>query len=66
MISIMGKEFLTDKEASARYGYSQAWFIKARSEKYGPKYVQMKEHGRVLYPLEETDKWFKNKMDEKE
>lgn len=66
MIEMMGEQYLTEKEASARYSYSQSWFMRARVQGYGPRYIQLRDHGRVLYPLEDTDKWFKNKMKEKE
>lgn len=66
MIDILGKKYLTDKEASERYGYSQRWFIQQRQLSKGPKYFQLKgTKGRVLYPLIETDKWFKDNLEEK-
>lgn len=66
MIDILGRKFITDKEASERYNYSQTWFQHARLKKTGPKYVQIKDKGRVLYPLIETDEWFKVRMEMKE
>ena len=57
---------MTDKEASQRYGYSQSWFIRARQLGVGPKFVQLIENGRVLYPLHATDAWFKERMRAKE
>lgn len=66
MREIMGKKYLTDKEAAARYGYSQSWFIRARSHGNGPRFVQIKNKGRVLYPTDETDEWFKKKLESKE
>lgn len=66
MITLMSEKYLTDKEAADRYGYSTAWFIKARVQGYGPHYIQIKPRGRVLYPLDETDRWFTEKMKEKE
>ncbi len=63
MLEIMGMKFISDKEASKRYGYSQSWFIRSRTQGFGPRWVQFKEHGRVLYPLDETDKWFVDKME---
>lgn len=66
MIEIMNKKYLTDKEASARYGYSISWFKKGRKDGFGPKYVQLKNHARILYPFEETEEWFKKKLLEKE
>ena len=66
MIDMLGKKFITDKEAADRYGYSQSWFIRARAEGHGPKHIQIKDKGRVLYPLIETDEWFKIRMEMKE
>jgi len=66
MIEMMGAQYLTEKEAEKRYGYSSSWFARARVQKFGPSYVQLRAHGRVLYPLIETDEWFKGKMMEKE
>ncbi len=63
MFEIMGEEFITDKEASKRYGYSQSWFLRARAQGFGPRWIQIMDHGRVLYPLKETDKWFRDKME---
>jgi hypothetical protein len=66
MIEMMGEQYLTEKEAEKRYGYSSSWFARSRVQKFGPHYVQLKPHGRVLYPLESTDKWFRSKMMELE
>ena len=66
MIVIMNKEYLTLKDASKRYGHSASWFIRERENGEGPPFMQLKEHGRVLYPLIETDEWFKKKMKERE
>ena len=66
MRKIMGKMYLTDKEASERYGYSQSWFRRARISNTGPKFIQLMPLGRVLYALEETDEWFKQKLRENE
>ena len=66
MIEMMGDQYLTEKEAAKRYGYSSSWFNRARVQGYGPRYIQLRNHGRILYPLEDTDKWFKDKMKEKE
>lgn len=58
MISIDGKEYICDKEASKRYGYSREWFKKRRNDKKPPSYIKF-ESGRVLYDIKETDEWFK-------
>lgn len=58
---ILGNEYITDKEASKRYGFSQDWFIQNRYRGNGPSYIKIQ--GSVLYPLKETDKWFLEKME---
>lgn len=62
MIDIMGIKYITDKEASHRYGYSQGWFQKRRYKKIAPKFVKLEGKGKVFYPLEETDNWFKEQF----
>lgn len=66
MVEILGMKYITEKEASQRYGYSQAWFVKARRQGYGPHYIQIMTFGRILYPVEDTDEWFKKRMESKE
>ena len=66
MLIIMDEPYLTDKEASKRYGYSQSWFQRMRAEGKGPKTIQIIKGGRVLYPQLSTDEWFIERMKEKE
>lgn len=65
MIKIIGVEYLTEKEASHRYGYSIAWFRKQRNLHVCPKFTRLgtKTRGRVYYPLVETDNWFKMQLE---
>lgn len=62
MIEIMGKKYLTDKESSKRYGYSIHWFQAKRSRKEKPSFIQIEGKGRIYYPVEETDQWFKDQL----
>lgn len=62
MINIMGIQYLTVKEAAGRYGYSKEWFDKRRTSKKEPIYIKVLGKGRILYPLTETDEWFKNAL----
>jgi predicted DNA-binding transcriptional regulator AlpA len=62
MLEIFGRKFITDKEASNRYGYSRSWLQYRRSKKLFPKFVKLNGKGRVLYPLDETDTWFKESI----
>ena len=62
MIEIIGKKYLSEKEAANRYGYSRSWFAHKRLGGDGPKCVQLQKPSRVLYPLEETDVWFLERM----
>lgn len=66
MLIIMDEPYLTDKEASKRYGYSVSWFRRMRFMGGGPKWTQIIAEGRVLYPMHSTDEWFKKRMVEKE
>lgn len=63
MVNIMGKVYINDKEASKRYGYSQAWFQRCRHEKIGPPFVKLRGKGKVYYQIDETDKWFRDNME---
>jgi hypothetical protein len=62
MVEIFGRMFISDKEASKRYGYSPQWFRLARNKKNGPGYIKMPGKGKVFYPLDETDNWFKENI----
>lgn len=62
MLEIFGKKFITDKEASKRYGYSKSWFQQRRCKKLFPKFFRLNGNGKVLYPLDETDEWFKGSI----
>ena len=62
MVTIMGKSYITDKEAAQRYGYSQQWFRLCRHNKVGPPYVKLQGKGKVYYSVEEIDKWFTDNM----
>ena len=60
MIKLLGLEYITDKEASLKYGFSQDWFKKVRVQKRGPKYIKLE--GKVLYPVHDTDEWFRKNI----
>lgn len=62
MTEIMGNIYLTEKEASKRYGYSSSWFQKSRYEKTGPSYIRFKNRSKIWYPITETDAWFLARM----
>lgn len=65
MIDCLGKKYLTEKEASRRYGMSTQWFKKRRHKKLKPEYVQFVPRGTVMYPVEEVDAWFKKQIEMK-
>jgi predicted DNA-binding transcriptional regulator AlpA len=62
MIEILGVTYITDKEASKRYGYSIHWFQRARYQKSSPPYVKLDGKGRVYYPLTQIDEWFRERL----
>lgn len=62
MIEIDGTKYITDKEASHRYGYSVSWFQKQRHKKQPPPFVKLQDKGKVYYSVNELDKWFKDNI----
>jgi hypothetical protein len=62
MIEINGKQYLTEKEVSRKYGFSVPWFRKERTKKNKPPFCKLSKNGRVFYPLIETELWFQEKI----
>lgn len=60
MIKILGKEYISDKEAEHQFGFSREWFKKQRSLKKGPPYIKLE--GKVLYCLIDIETWFKDRV----
>lgn len=56
-MSQIAKLYLSETEASTRYGYSRQWFQRERWKGTGPNFIKIK-NGKVLYPLKDTDAWF--------
>lgn len=53
------KLYLNEKEASQRYGYSRQWFQRERWKGTGPRFMKVNQ-GKILYPIDETDAWFRS------
>lgn len=62
MLEILGIKYVTDKEASYQYGYSQSWFQKMRAEGHGPEYVRLNGKGKILYPADKLEQWFRENL----
>lgn len=62
MLEIDGKSYITEKEASKKYGYSLPWFRLSRKNGESPPFCRLSENSRILYPVEETNQWFKSKL----
>lgn len=60
MLKILGVEYITEKEAAERYGFSKSWFQKRRYLRLYPNYVKI--HGKVLYDIKNTDNWFRQQI----
>lgn len=60
MLILEGKEYLSEKEVSKRYGLSTHWFRKARYEGRSPTYHKLNE--KVYYTAENVDKWLKENL----
>jgi|WetSurMetagenome_2_1015567.scaffolds.fasta_scaffold1270386_1 hypothetical protein len=56
-MSQIQKLYLSEAEASNRYGYSRQWFQRQRWLGTGPKFIKV-NGGRIFYPIEITDHWF--------
>lgn len=62
MKEILGIKYLSPKEAEHRYGYSKSWFQQRRMNKCLPVFVKLQNKGKVYYPLNETDDWFRKNI----
>jgi hypothetical protein len=62
MIEILGKKYLTDKEASHLYGYSVSWFQKQRYKKEPPPFIKIQGKGKVYYSVDDLNEWFSNNI----
>ncbi len=54
--------YLTEKQASVRYGKSCSWFQKRRNKKLPPFWIKFENTKTIFYPLFDTDKWFVENM----
>jgi hypothetical protein len=66
MPNILGKDYITRKEASRRYGLSVSWFKARQHHHQEPRFIKIQGSARVYYDLLKTDEWFKNNMKESE
>jgi predicted DNA-binding transcriptional regulator AlpA len=64
MIKIMGENYLNEKQAAERYGYSRAWFQRERWAKKGPPFIKINS-GKILYKFDEIEAWFKKMLENK-
>ena len=62
MIEIMGIAYITDKEASHRYGYSVSWFQQQRHRKKPPPFIKIQGKGKVYYSVDELNRWFRENI----
>lgn len=62
MRKILGKVYMSDKEAAERYGFSRSWFQDRRQNELEPHYIKLLGKGKVFYPVDETDKWFSENL----
>lgn len=54
------KLYQSEKEAAVRYSLSSDWFKRMRWSGNGPPYIKINGNGKLLYPIAETDEWFKS------
>lgn len=60
MLEIQGKKYISPKEASHQYCYSQSWLEKSRKNGSGPKWIKVgeKPRGKIYYEKNSLDEWF--------
>lgn len=54
--SFMLKKYLSEREASERYGYSLHWWRRKRWEGGGPRFIKMNR--RIAYRLDDLESYF--------
>jgi hypothetical protein len=57
---MMTKRYLNEVEAAEAYGPSVSWFRRARWRGDGPLFAKLQ--GRVLYPVEELERFFSSRL----
>ena len=62
MIEIMGVKCISSKEASALYGYSTSWFQRRRYQKLPPPFLRLQGKGKIYYPIDKLEKWFRENI----
>lgn len=62
MVEILGKKYLTSKEAAHKFGYSEAWFQRQRNLNLPPPYIKLQGKGKVYYEVEVIEGWFRENM----
>lgn len=62
MIELLGIKYISCKEAASRYGYSVNWFRELIYKKESPKFIRIRGRGKILYPLNDIDEWFRKNM----
>lgn len=63
MLTICGVDYYSEKEMTKRYPLSKSWFEKARRTKEDIPFTKL--GGRIYYPAEAIDNWFKDYMQNK-
>lgn len=66
MLTLNGIEYITEKEASKRFGFSVSWFKKLRQKKEAPRHVKIMGRGKVYYPVKDLAEWFRDNIKEDE
>ena len=64
MKEILGKKYITEKEASQKFGFSTDWFRRQRYLKKPPPFTKLQ--GRILYDLDKLNDWFNKQLIEKD
>ncbi len=62
MITLLGKEYLTEKEAATMFGHSIGWLRMLRYRKKCSPYIRLSEEGKIYYQKTALEDWIRKKI----
>jgi hypothetical protein len=59
MVEILGKNYVTEKEACRLLGYSVEWLRKQRRAQTGPAHIRLVPGGKIYYDRTTLENWIR-------
>lgn len=66
MQTILGKDYLSEKEVCAMLGFSISWLRKRRERHEAPPFVRFNPDGKIFFEKEKLEEWVKKTLIETE